>query len=122
MTELEKIKDELTLLNERVNDAIDAITLTNGSICLTHEQIKELMNIIRLQTIEDVNKLIDDVNLDIEDKVDLELSSYSREIEVSVNEDEIKETIKETIEKDINDILDDDVINILSQLKPKINI
>jgi hypothetical protein len=77
---------------------------------------------IRLQTIEDVNKLIDDVNLDIEDKVDLELSSYSREIEVSVNEDEIKETIKETIEKDINDILDDDVINILSQLKPKINI
>ena len=119
MTELEKIKDELTLLTGRVNDAI---TLTNGSIYLTHEQIKELMNIIRLQTIEDVNKLIDDVNLDIEDKVDLELSSYSREIEVSVNEDEIKETIKETIEKDMNDILDDDVINILSQLRPKINI
>jgi hypothetical protein len=119
MTELEKIKDELTLLTGRVNDAI---ALTNGSIYLTHEQIKELMNIIRLQTIEDVNKLIDDVNLDIEDKVDLELSSYSREIEVSVNEDEIKETIKEVIEKDMNDILDDDVINILSQLKPKINI
>jgi len=118
MTELEKIKDELTLLTRRVNDAI---TLTNGSICLTHEQIKELMNIIRLQTIEDVNKLIDDVNLDIEEHVDLELS-YSREIEVSVNEDEIKETIKEVIEKDMNDILDDDVINILSQLKPKINI
>ena len=119
MTELEKIKDELTLLTGRVNDAI---TLTNGSICLTHEQIKDLMNIIRLQTIKEVNDLIDDVNLDIEDKVDLELSSYSREIEVSVNEDEIKETIKETIEKDINDILDDDVINILSQVKPKINI
>jgi len=119
MTELEKIKDELTLLTGRVNDAI---TLTNGSTCLTHEQIKELMNIIRLQTIEDVNKLIDDVNLDIEEHVDLELSSYSREIEVSVNEDEIKETIKEMIEKDMNDILDDDVINILSQLKPKINI
>ena len=118
MTELEKIKDELTLLTGRVNDAI---TLTN-EIYLTHEQIKELMNITRLQTIKEVNDLIDDVNLDIEDKVDLELSSYSREIEVSVNEDEIKETIKETIEKDINDILDDDVINILSQLKPKINI
>lgn len=118
MTELEKIKDELTLLTGRVNDAI---TLTN-EIYFTHEQIKELMNIIRLQTIKEVNDLIDDVNLDIEDKVDLELSSYSREIEVSVNEDEIKETIKETIEKDMNDILDDDVINILSQLRPKINI
>jgi hypothetical protein len=93
MTELEKIKQELTTLTERVNCAM---TLTDGSIYLTHEQVRKLIVAVQKELIKSIEQVIDDISLNIEDHIELELN-YSREIEINVNEDDIKDNIKREI-------------------------
>ena len=110
MTELEKIKQELTTLTERVNSAT---TLTSGSIHLTHEQIKKLMIAVQEETIEMMKSIVDSISLNIEDNIELSIN-YGREISIDIDEDDIKNNIKS--EFSIGSITDEDVKSYLNDL------
>jgi hypothetical protein len=96
MTNLEQLKQDLANLTERVNCAM---TLTDGSIYLTREQLKKIINTIQKQTIEYIKEEIEDIRLDGEDYVELELN-YNREIEVTFDNN----TFRKDIERNINGV------------------
>tara|TARA_R110000868_G_scaffold108517_2_gene296144 strand:- start:60 stop:401 length:342 start_codon:yes stop_codon:yes gene_type:complete len=109
MTELEKIKQELTSLTERVNNVI---TLTDGSICLTHEQVRKLIVAVQKELIKSIEYVIDNTCLNIEDNIELELNGH--EIEINVNEDDIKDNIKQEI-INVDWTSDDDIKSLMFQ-------
>jgi len=109
MTELEKIKQELTTLTERVNSAT---ALTNGSVYLTHKQLKKLMVTVQEETIELMKSIIDSISLNIEDDVKLSIN-YDREISIDIDEDDIKDNIKREF---VSNLTDEDVDSYLNDL------
>jgi hypothetical protein len=114
MTELEKIKQELTTLTERVNSVT---TLTNGSIHLTHEQLKKLMIAVQEETIEMMKSIVDSISLNIEDNIELSIN-YGREISIDIDEDDIKNNIKSEF---VSNLTDEDVESYLDDLNSFIN-
>ena len=112
MTNLEQLKQDLANLTERVNCAM---ALTDGSIYLTREQLKDLINTVQEQTREFIEDEISDISLDIDDYVELELN-YSREIEISVDNKSILIQIKSEISGP-DKATDEDVDSLIEKYK-----
>jgi len=113
MTNLNQLQSELAALTERVNCAM---ALTDGSVYLTREQLKALLNKVQEQTKEFIDGEVDSAidNLDGDDYIDLELSG--REIEVNFDERQLKRDIKGNIGGP-NEITDDELNELLENIK-----
>lgn len=111
MTNLEQLKQDLANLTERVNCAM---ALTDGSIYLTREQLKDLINTVQEQTIEFIKKEIDDIAIDGDDYVELDLCG--REIEINFDVDSLMSQIKREIASP-NDVTDEEVDSLIEKYK-----
>ena len=111
MTNLNQLQSELAALTERVNCAM---SLTDGSIYLTREQLKQLINKVQEQTKEWIENEVDDMRFDEDDFIDLDLNG--REIDLNFNEDQLRRDIKGNIggPEDIND---DELDTLLNEIK-----
>jgi virulence-associated protein VapD len=111
MTNLNQLQSELAALTERVNCAM---SLTDGSIYLTREQLKQLINKVQEQTKEWIENEVDDMRFDEDDFIDLDLNG--REIDLNFNEDQLRREIKGNIggPEDIND---DELDTLLNEIK-----
>jgi uncharacterized coiled-coil protein SlyX len=111
MTNLNQLQSELAALTERVNSAM---AITEGSITLTREQLKQLINKVQEQTKEWIENEVDDMRFDEDDFIDLDLNG--REIDLNFNEDQLRREIKGNIggPEDIND---DELDTLLNEIK-----
>lgn len=110
MTQLDQLKQDLATLAERINKVTEN---TDGQIHLTKEQLKKLISIVQEQTIEHIKSEIDDMNFDESDYVSLDFDSYSRQIEVELDETPLKNEIKHHINSpdEVTDSELDDLMN-----------
>lgn len=113
MTNLEQLKQDLANLTERVNCAM---ALTDGSIYLTREQLKDLINTVQEQTKEFIEGEIDSAidRIDGDDYVELDLCG--REIEVTFDEHSLKRDIKNDIGGP-NEITEDELDTLIEKYK-----
>jgi hypothetical protein len=113
MTNLNQLQSELAALTERVNCAM---SLTDGSIYLTREQLKQLLNKVKDQACEHMNGEYESAieGADVDDYIDLELSG--REIEVNFDERQLKRDIQGNIESK-DDLNDTDIDILLNEIK-----
>jgi len=111
MTNLNQLQSELAALTERVNSAM---TITEGSITLTRDELKQLINKVQEQTKEYIENEVDDMRFDEDDFIDLDLNG--REIDLNFNEDQLRREIKGNIggPEDIND---DELDTLLNEIK-----
>jgi len=111
MTNLNQLQSELAALTERVNSAM---AITEGSITLTREQLKQLINKVQEQTKEWIENEVDDMRFDEDDFIDLDLNG--REIDLNFNEDQLRREIKDNIGGP-EDIKDDELDTLLNEIK-----
>lgn len=113
MTHLEQLQSELAALTERVNCAM---ALTDGSVYLTREQLKQLINKVQEQTYEHMINEFDSAidGVDIDNYTDLELSG--REIEVNFDESSLKQDIQGNIENK-DEVDDTELDTLLREIK-----
>jgi hypothetical protein len=113
MTNLEQLKQDLANLTERVNCAM---TLTDGSIYLTRDQLKRLINKVQEQTKAFIDGEVDSAIEGIEGEDYIELDLCDREIEVTFDGNQFKRDIKNNIGGP-SDIDEDDLNNLLEEIK-----
>jgi uncharacterized coiled-coil protein SlyX len=108
MTNLNQLQSDLAALTERVNSAM---VLTEGSITLTREQLKQLINKVQEQTKEYIDTEIDDIRFDEDDYIDLDLNG--REIDLNFDDSKLKRDIQDNINvpEDIEDSELDELLN-----------
>jgi frataxin-like iron-binding protein CyaY len=111
MTNLNQLQSELAALTERVNCAMD---ITEGSITLTRDELKQLINKVQEQTKEWIENEVDDMRFDEDDFIDLDLNG--REIDLNFNEDQLRRDIKGNIGGP-EDIKDDELDTLLNEIK-----
>jgi uncharacterized coiled-coil protein SlyX len=111
MTNLNQLQSELVALTERVNSAM---AITEGSITLTREQLKQLINKVQEQTKEWIENEVDDMRFDEDDFIDLDLNG--REIDLNFNEGSLRREIKNNIGGP-EDIKDDELDTLLNEIK-----
>jgi hypothetical protein len=113
MTNLNVLQLELAALTERVNSAM---AVTEDSITLTRDELKQLINKVREQACEHMNNeyesAIDGINLD--DYADLELSG--RKIEVNFDESQLKRDLQDNIENK-DEVDDTELDTLLNEVK-----
>ena len=114
MTQLEQLKQDLANLTERVNCAM---ALTDGSIYLTREQLKDLIITVQKQTVEYIESEIEDIDLTIDDYIELELDSYNRQIEVNFDSSSFMSDVKHNISGPENEITDEDINSLIEKYK-----
>jgi hypothetical protein len=112
MTNLEQLKQDLANLTERVNCAM---ALTDGSIYLTRDQLKDLINTITQQTMEHFENELKDIDLDIEDYINLDLD-YNRTIQVDFDNGSYFRDIKSNLTEP-DEITDEDIDAIVEKYK-----
>ena len=113
MTQLDQLRQELAALYIAAAERIGKVTEnTDGQIHLTKEQLKKLISIVQEQTIEHIKSEIDDMNFD-DECVSLDFDSYSRQIEVELDEIPLKNEIKHHIVSpdEVTDSELDDLMN-----------
>ena len=113
MTNLEQLKQDLVNLTERVNCAM---ALTDGSIYLTRDQLKRLVNKVQEQTKAFIDGEVDSAIEGIDGDDYIELDLCGREIEVNFDERQLKRDVKNNIGGP-NDINEDDLNNLLEEIK-----
>ena len=113
MTNLNELQSELAALTERINCAM---ALTDGSIYLTREQLKQLLNTVKDQACEHMTNEYESAieGADVDDYIDLELSG--REIEVNFDERQLKRDIQGNVESK-DDLNDTDIDKLLNEIK-----
>ena len=111
MTQLEALKLDVDALTERINSAM---AVSEDSVTLTREQLKEFAQAIQEATVEKVKSYIEDVNIDIEDHVSLELDRF--ELEVRVDRSDVLSEIVRSMD-DPYEITDEDVAMYLDVVK-----
>lgn len=111
MTQLEQLKQDLANLTERVNCAM---ALTDGSIYLTRDQLKDLIDTVQKQTLEYVGNELKDIDIAAEDYVELELRCDHR-IEICFDNDGFMNEIIRSI--DGPDVTDEDVNDLIKKYK-----
>jgi hypothetical protein len=111
MTNLNQLQSELAALTERVNCAM---SLTDGSIYLTREQLKQLINKVQEQTKEYIETEVDDMRFDEDDFIDLDLNG--REIDLNFDESRLRSDIKDNISGP-EDIEDSELDELLKEIK-----
>jgi hypothetical protein len=113
MTNLEQLKQDLANLTERVNCAM---ALTDGSIYLTREQLKQLINKVQGQACEHMNSEYESAidGLDVDNFVELDLNG--REIEVQFDERQLKRDIIGNVD-DKDDVDDTELDTLLRKIK-----
>ena len=111
MTQLEVLKQDLAALAERINSAM---AVSEDSVTLTRQQLKEFANAIQSQTIEKVKNEIEEVSIDGEEFVEIDLCDLRLEIEVD------SDTLLRNISREISDgdeVTDEDVQTYLDALE-----
>lgn len=111
MTQLEVLQQDLAALAKRINSAI---AVSEHSVTLTRQQLKEFANAIQSQTIVKVKNEIEDMNIYAEDEVSIELSGL--ELEVTIDSDAILSNITDKI-SDGDEVTDEDVQTYLDALE-----
>ena len=111
MTKLEALKLDVDALAERINSAM---AVSEDSVTLTREQLKDFAQAIQEATVEKVKSAIEDVNIDIADHVSLELNRF--ELEVNVDRSDVLAEIVSSMD-DPDDVTDEDVVRYLNILK-----
>jgi len=111
MTNLNQLQSELAALTERVNSAM---VITEGSITLTREQLKQLINKVQEQTKEWIENEVDDMRFDEDDFIDLDLNG--REIDLNFDESRLRRDIKDNISGP-EDIEDSELDTLLNEIK-----
>ena len=113
MTNLNQLQSELAALTERVNSAM---AVTEGSITLTRDELKQLINKVQEQACKHMNSeyksAID--GLDVDNFVELELNG--REIEVQFDERQLKLDIIGNVD-DKDDVDDTELDTLLRKIK-----
>jgi len=108
MTQLEVLKLDLAALAEKINSAM---AVSEDSVTLTRQQLKDFAQVIQEDTIFKVKGAIEDVNIDIEDHVCLELNRF--ELEVNVDRRDVLSEIVSSMD-DPDDVTDEDVVRYLN--------
>jgi len=108
MTQLETLKLDLAALAEKINSAM---AVSEDSVTLTRQQLKDFAQAIQEDTIFKVKEAIEDVNIDIEDHVSLELNRF--ELEVNVDRSDVLSEIVSSMD-DPDDVTDEDVVRYLN--------
>ena len=111
MTQLEALKLDVDALTERINSAM---AVSEDSVTLTREQLKEFAQAIQEVTVEKVKSAIEDVNIDIADHVSLELNRF--ELEVNVDTSDVLSEIVSSMDDPLDAITDEDVVRYLDIL------
>ena len=111
MTKLEALKLDVDALTERINSAM---AVSEDSVTLTREQLKEFAQAIQEVTVEKVKSAIEDVNIDIADHVSLELNRF--ELEVNVDTSDVLSEIVSSMDGPLDAITDEDVVMYLNIL------
>lgn len=112
MTQLEQLKQDLANLTERVNCAM---ALTDGSIYLTRDQLKDLIDTVQKQTLEYVGNELKYIDIAAEEYVELELMRYDHRIEIGFDNDGFMNEIIRSI--DGPDVTDEDVDDLIKKYK-----
>jgi len=108
MTQLEALKLDVAALAEKINSAM---AVSEDSVTLTRQQLKDFAQAIQEDTIFKVKGAIEDVNIDIEDHVCLELNRF--ELEVNVDRSDVLSEIVSSMD-DPDDVTDEDVVRYLN--------
>lgn len=108
MTQLEVLKLDLAALTEKINSAM---AVSEDSVTLTRQQLKDFAQVIQEDTIFKVKGAIEDVNIDIEDHVCLELNRF--ELEVNVDRRDVLSEIVSSMD-DPDDVTDEDIVRYLN--------
>ena len=108
MTQLEVLKLDVAALAEKINSAM---AVSEDSVTLTRQQLKDFAQVIQEDTIFKVKGAIEDVNIDIEDHVCLELNRF--ELEVNVDRSDVLSEIVSSMD-DPDDVTDEDVVRYLN--------
>lgn len=124
MTQLEQLKHDLANLNERLaidiarfNERINSVPLlTNDSIILTREQLKDLIVTVQNQTVEYIKTELEDIDLCYDNYVELELN-YGREIEVTFDDGSFIRDVKHSISGPEDEITDEGIQNLIEKYK-----
>ena len=111
MTQLETLKLEVDALAERINSAM---AVSEDSVTLTREQLKDFAQAIQEATVEKVKSAIEDVNIDITDHVSLELNRF--ELEVNVDTSDVLSEIVSSMDDPLDAITDEDVVRYLEYI------
>ena len=111
MTQLETLKLDLAALAEKINSAM---AVSEDSVTLTRQQLKDFAQVIQEDTIFKVKGAIEDVNIDIEDHVDLRLNRF--ELEVNVDRSDVLSEIVSSMD-DPDDVTDEDIVRYLNVVK-----
>lgn len=111
MTQLEALKLDVDALTERINSAM---AVSEDSVTLTREQLKDFAQAIQEATVEKVKSAIEDVNIDIADHVSLELNRF--ELEVNVDTSDVLSEIISSMDDPLDAITDEDVVRYLDIL------
>ena len=113
MSNLNQLQSELAALTERVNCAM---ALTDGSVYLTREQLKALLNKVQEQTKEFIDSEYESAidGLDVDNFVELDLNG--REIEVQFDERQLKRDITGNVDNK-DDIDDKELDELLNNIK-----
>lgn len=111
MTQLEVLQQDLAALAERINSAM---AVSEDSITLTRQQLKEFANAIQSQTIEKVKNEIKEVSIDSDEFV--EISLYDLRLEIEVDSDTLLRNISREI-SDGDEVTDEDVQTYLDALE-----
>ncbi len=107
MTQLEALKLDVAALAEKINSAM---AVSEDSVTLTRQQLKDFAQAIQEDTIFKVKGAIEDVNIEIEDHVSLELNRF--ELEVNVDRRDVLSEIVSSMD-DPDDVTDEDVVRYL---------
>jgi hypothetical protein len=113
MTNLEQLKQDLANLTERVNSAM---VVTEGSITLTRDKLKRLLNKVQGQACEHMNSEYESAidGLDVDNFVELDLNG--REIEVQFDERQLKRDITGNVDNK-DDVDDKELDELLESIK-----
>lgn len=109
MTQLEALKMDVAALTERINSA-----MSEDSVTLTREQLKEFAQAIQEDTIEKVKGAIEGVNIEVADHVTIDLNRLELEINVETY-DVLSEIVNSMLVPD--DVTDEDVVRYLDIVK-----
>jgi Cu/Ag efflux protein CusF len=111
MTQLEVLKQDLAALAERINSAM---AVSEDSVTLTRQQLKEFANTIQSETIEKIRNEIEKVSINGEEFVEINL--YDLRLEIEVDNDSLLENISGEI-SDGDEVTDEDVQTYLDALE-----
>lgn len=111
MTQLEVLQQDLAALAERINSAM---AVSEDSVTLTRQQLKEFANAIQSQTIVKIKNEIEEISFDGEEFVEINL--YDLRLEIEVDSDTLLSNIAGEI-SDGDEVTDEDVQTYLDALE-----